>query len=565
MSHPNVISFEGYGFRYKRARESALAGIDLAVGRGELLGIVGPSGAGKSTLAASVGAFIPHLIKGDVSGRLLIDGVDTLSLSPRDLAGVVGTVFQDFESQIFSSRVDVETAFGPENLGLDRDEIVSRVRRSLALVSLAEKKNRVPAELSGGEKQRLVIASILAMEPRVLVFDEPITDLDPEGQSEVLALLERILGENRRTALLVDHESEHLVGADRVAVLAAGRLARVGTPAEIFGDDDLLAKYRLKPLAHVQILKALGVKEPPLSIEEAVSVLNGLRVPFDRERVNGLVRGDAERDASYGPPLIEIDHLSFSYGNNRVISGLDLTVREREFVALVGPNGSGKTTLVKQINGLLSPDEGRVLVSGRPPRSYGVREISEMVGFVHQNPDRMIFSERVFDEAAFGLVVRNADRATIEKRVSDVLAVVGLGDRADDDPYLLTKGERQRLAVAATLAVGPRILILDEPTTGLDNGEIDDMMNLLSTLNGRGHTVICITHNMDVVARYCHRLVVLAGGSIVADGTTRAVFRRQETLDRGMIVAPPAVRMGIANGFVTLSAREFIACTGGAG
>jgi energy-coupling factor transporter ATP-binding protein EcfA2 len=187
------------------------------------------------------------------------------------------------------------------------------------------------------------------------------------------------------------------------------------------------------------------------------------------------------------------------------------------------------------------------------------------VGFVHQNPDRMIFSERVFDEAAFGLVVRNADRATIEKRVSDVLAVVGLGDRADDDPYLLTKGERQRLAVAATLAVGPRILILDEPTTGLDNGEIVDMMNLLSKLNGNGHTVICITHNMDVVARYCHRLVVLAGGSIVADGMTRDVFRRQETLDRGMIVAPPAVRMGIANGFVTLSAREFISCTGGVG
>ncbi len=170
-------------------------------------------------------------------------------------------------------------------------------------------------------------------------------------------------------------------------------------------------------------------------------------------------------------------------------------------MALVGPNGSGKTTLVKQINGLLRPQTGRVLVSGRPPASYSVREISEVIGFVHQNPDRMIFAERVFDEAAFGLVVRNAGREAIERKVSEVLSVVGLEHKAQEDPFLLTKGERQRLAVAATLAVGPQVLILDEPTTGLDYGEIVDMMNLLTSLNERGHTVICITHNMDVAAR----------------------------------------------------------------
>jgi len=562
MPHPHSISFTGYGFRYKRARQWALTGIDLSIGRGELLGILGPSGAGKSTLAASIGAFIPHLIKGEVSGRLLVEGMETATHSPRDLAGVVGTVFQDFESQIFSSRVDVETAFGPENLGLSRDEIVSRVQRSLALVSLTEKKDHVPTDLSGGEKQRLVIASILAMEPKILVFDEPITDLDPEGQKEVLLLLERILTEKRRTALLVDHESEHLVNADKVAVLADGRLVTVGTPAEIFRDETLVARYRLKPLAHVQILSALGVKDPPLSVPEAVLTLRTLRRPFDQSRIDKLLGSEAKRADAYGPPLIEIDNLSFSYGKNRVIPGLDLVIREREFVALVGPNGSGKTTLVKHINGLLSPDGGRVLISGKPPKSYKVREISEMIGLVHQNPDRMIFSERVFDEAAFGLVVRNVDQVTIKKRVSDVLSVVGLADRADDDPYLLTKGERQRLAVAATLAVGPRVLILDEPTTGLDHGEIVDMMDLLAGLNERGHTVICITHNMDVAARYCHRTIILAGGSIIADGPTRDVFARERSLDRGMIVAPPAVRMGIANGFVTLSAQEFIACTG---
>jgi energy-coupling factor transport system ATP-binding protein len=557
-----LLSFERYGFRYRRAVNWALSDIDLAVGQGELLGIVGPSGAGKSTLAASIGAFIPSLIRGETDGKLVVDGRTTETSSPRDLAGIVGTVFQDFESQIFSSRVDVETAFGPENLGLKRNEIVSRVNRSLALVNLTEKKLRIPSDLSGGEKQRLVIASILAMEPKILVFDEPITDLDPEGQRDVLALLERLLTEKHRTAVLVDHESDHLASADRIAVLAGGKLVGIGTPREIFRDAKLRAKYRLKPLAHIEILSALGIVDAPLSVADTIPILRRLNRPFDRAKTERILKKERRRTAKYGAPLIEIDGLSFSYGKNRIISDLSLTIREREFVALVGPNGSGKTTLVKQMNGLLRPQRGKVLVSGRPPASYSVREISEVIGFVHQNPDRMIFAERVFDEAAFGLVVRNTARKIVEERVLKVLSVVGLGDKADEDPFLLTKGERQRLAVAATLAVGPQVLILDEPTTGLDYGEIIDMMNLLKSLNERGHTVICITHNMDVAARFCHRMIILESGSVIADGSAREVFSQQGVLDRGMIVPPPAVQLGIANGFVTLTAQEFIECIG---
>ncbi len=562
MTHAHPVSFERYGFRYKRAHNWALSDIDLAVADGELLGIVGPSGAGKSTLAASVGAFMPSLIKGEIRGRVVVDGRETAAGSPRDLAGIVGTVFQDFESQIFSSRVDVETAFGPENLGLSRREILSRVKRSLASVRLTDKKDRVPSDLSGGEKQRLVIASTLAMEPRILVFDEPITDLDPEGQRDVLLFLERLLRERQVTAILVDHESDHLVHADRVGVLAGGRLVAVGTPREIFGDGGLLTKYRLKPLAHIEILSALGIDNPPLSIADAIPLLKGLNRSFDQKRTERILERERVRASRYGTPLIQMDDVSFSYGKNRVISDLDLVIREREFVALVGPNGSGKTTLVKQMNGLLSPETGRVLISGRPPRSYSVREISEVIGFVHQNPDRMIFAERVFDEAAFGLSVRNVDRDTIQRRVSEVLSVVGLGDKADEDPFLLTKGERQRLAVAATLAVGPQVLILDEPTTGLDYGEIVDMMNLLRNLNDHGHTVICITHNMDVAAGYCHRMIILEAGSIIADGPVREIFSRGKALERGMIVPPAAVQMGAANGFITLTAQEFIECMG---
>jgi energy-coupling factor transporter ATP-binding protein EcfA2 len=562
MTHPHLVSFEHYGFKYRRAREWSLADIDLAVAEGEFLGVVGPSGAGKSTLAASIGAFMPSLIKGEVTGRLVVDGRETTETSPRDLAGIVGTVFQDFESQIFSSRVDVETAFGPENLGLSRNEILSRVKKSLESVHLIEKKDRVPSDLSGGEKQRLVIASILAMDPKILVFDEPITDLDPEGQRDVLLLLGRLLRERSRTAILVDHESEHLVTADRVGVLAGGRLVGIGTPREIFCDGALVTKYRLKPLAHIQILSSLGVTNPPLSIADTIPILKNLNRPFDHGKIDRVLQRDHERADAYGAALIETDGLSYSYGKNRVISNLDLVIREREFVALVGPNGSGKTTLVKQINGLLSPEKGRVLISGRPPKSYSVREMSEVIGFVHQNPDRMIFAERVFDEAAFGLVVRNTDRRTIEKKVLEVLSVVGLGDKVDEDPFLLTKGERQRLAVAGILAVGPQVLILDEPTTGLDYGEIVDMMNLLKTLNELGHTVICITHNMDVAAGYCHRMIILERGAIIADGSVREVFSRPEALDRGMIVPPGAVQMGIAHGFVTLTAREFLECIG---
>ncbi len=302
------------------------------------------------------------------------------------------------------------------------------------------------------------------------------------------------------------------------------------------------------------------MKNAPLGVPEATAALKKLAYTLDKERTREIAGGDAKRSSSYGVPLIEMEHVSFAYGENRVISDLSLAVREREFVALVGPNGSGKTTLVKQINGLLAPMGGSVLLSGKPPKAFGVRGLSETVGIVHQNPDRMIFSERVFEEVAFGLIVRNEKKERIARKVSEVLSVVGLADKADDDPFLLTKGERQRLAVAATLAVGPKILILDEPTTGLDHGEIVDMMNLLASLNGRGHTIICVTHNMDVVAHYCYRMVVLSGGEIIADGTVREVFGNERVLKRGDIIAPPEVQMGRALGFVTLSSSEFIAC-----
>jgi energy-coupling factor transport system ATP-binding protein len=477
----------------------------------------------------------------------------------------VGLVFQDFEAQLFSTNVELEVAFGPENFQVEHEEMVRRVRNALEWVRLEGFEGRQPATLSGGQKQRLAIASVLAMEPRILCLDEPTTDLDPTGKLGVFEVAEELRNRDDVTLVVVEHETEETLDADRIVVFKEGVVVRDGSAREVLRDVELLEGAGVMPLQVTRFFHELGLGEQlPLTPEEGIEEFRRRGLKVSAERHEELVEADREREESYGEPIIQVEGLTYRYPNGVVaLEGVDLTVRQGEFLAVLGQNGSGKTTLVKHFNGLLKPTEGVVKIGGVETVKQGIRRLGQRVGYVFQNPDHQIFSDTVFDEVAFGPKIREMEENEIENRVSEALAAVGLEGRGGEDPFTLTKGERQRVAVASVLAVRPEVLILDEPTTGLDYAEQKRMMELVEHLNEEGSTIIVVTHTMWVVAEYAHRAVVVRDGQVTLRGTVREVFAEEEELREASLRPPHIVSFSNSLEVPVLSVEEMLRVTEG--
>ncbi|MDR5682566.1 MAG: energy-coupling factor transporter ATPase [Armatimonadota bacterium] len=555
MASTPALRLSGVGFTYRDAASPALDGVDLAVHRGEMVAVVGPSGAGKSTLCLCANGLIPHFVRGTLSGRVEVFGAPTRDRTVSQLARDVGLVFQDFEAQLFSTSVELEVAFGPENFAVPPDEIRRRVAHALQTVGLTGFERREPATLSGGEKQRLAIASVLALQPGILVMDEPTTDLDPLGKESVFEVGRRLRRE-ATTLLVVEHETEEVTAADRVVVLDGGRIVAQGPPSEVLVRSHWLEKVGVRPPGAAHLLALLG-EEPILDEDEATARLRrlGRRIPLGV--LEALRRRDAARSARYGDPVLVVEGLVHRYeGGVEALRGVDLVIRRGEFVAVLGQNGSGKTTLVKHFNGLLQPTAGEVRVGGQSTRRQSVSRLGRVVGYVFQNPDHQIFAETVFDEVAFGPRNHGLAPEEVHARVAEALAAVGMTGREGDDPFVLTKGERQRVAVASVLATRPQVIVLDEPTTGLDDREQRNMMELVRRLNERGHTIVCVTHSMWVAAEYAHRVVVMKDGQVWMDGTAREVFAREGDLAAARLRPPQMVRIANRLGGTLLDRRE---------
>lgn len=549
-------------FTYRGADRPALDGVDLEVAPGEYVAVLGASGTGKSTLCCAIGGLIPHFLRGEMTGEVQVFGVETASRPVSQIAEEVGLLFQEFESQLFCTSVELEVAFGPENLQVAPPEIRRRVSAALAAVGLAGLERREPATLSGGQKQRLALAAVLAVQPRVLVMDEPTTDLDPAGRAEVFALARRLREEQGRgcagalAVVVAEHETEAAFPADRVVLLDQGRIAASGPPEVLLTQVDRLEEIGIAAPAVAQLLARLG--EPPcLDVAEAAVRLRNRGDALDEPAAAAIRARDEARAAGYGAPLFEAQGVEHRYaGGTLALAGIDLTVREGEFVALAGANGSGKTTLAQHLNGLLRPTKGMVRVAGQATAGVSVTTLARTVGYVFQNPDHQLFAETIADEVAFG--PRNLGMAAreVRERVEEALAAVGLTGREGEDPFSLTKGERQRVAVASVLATRPRALILDEPTTGLDARERRSLMTLVRRLNEAGHTVLCITHHLEIVAEYAHRMVVLRQGRLFLDGPTREILAREPELAEAGLRPPDLVRLGSRLGFPFLTVEE---------
>jgi energy-coupling factor transport system ATP-binding protein len=559
-----VVSIEGLAYRYRGQQKSALKGVDLEVAEGEFVVIMGPSGAGKSTLCVSLNGLIPHFFKGKMEGEVRIEGRSTREGKVGEFAQEVGLVFQDFEAQLFSTNVALEVAFGPENFRVEREEMVERVEKMLGQVRLEGFEKRTPATLSGGQKQRLAIASVLAIEPRILCLDEPTTDLDPVGKLGIFEIAEDLKDRDDVTLIVVEHETEETLDADRIVVLRDGEIVADRPAREVLRDVELLQESSVMPLQVTRFFHEMGLWQGqlPLTPQEGVAEFRRRGWRVNPDRYGRLVEADAKREEGYGEPVIEVEGLTYRYQNGVVaLEGVDLTVRKGEFLAVLGQNGSGKTTLVKHFNGLLEPTEGTVRVGEGETSEQGLRQLGQSVGYVFQNPDHQIFSDTVADEVAFGPKIRGMEEGEVKERVEEALAAVGLEGRGGEDPFGLTKGERQRVAVASVLSVRPEVLILDEPTTGLDYAEQRSMMDLVKSLNEAGSTIIAVTHTMWVVAEYAHRAAVVRDGEISLQGTVREVFAEEDELRDAALRPPHIVALGNALGYPVLSVEEMVELT----
>ncbi|MER7669005.1 ATP-binding cassette domain-containing protein [Kitasatospora sp. NPDC096128] len=501
-----MITFEQVSVRYTDSAAPALAGVDLTVPEGELCLLVGPSGSGKSTLLGTVSGLVPHFTGGVLHGRVTVGGRDTREHRPRELADLVGTVGQDPLAHFVTDTVEDELAYGMESLGLPGDVMRRRVEETLDLLGLADLRDRALGSLSGGQQQRVAIGSVLTVHPRVLVLDEPTSALDPGAAEEVLAVLQRLVHDLGTTVLMAEHRLERVVQyADQVLLLTPGADPVLGEPAEV------MAHSPVHPPV-VGLGRLAGWQPLPLSVRDARRKAAALRADLDG-RVPAAVA------APDGAPIAACVRLAVRRGPVQALRGVDLALRPGEIAALMGRNGAGKSTLLGSLVGLHAPDSGTVTVGGRTPHRTRPAELIRHVGLVPQDPRDLLYGESVAAECAAADTDAGAPAGTCRALVERLLP--GIADTAH--PRDLSEGQRLTLALAVVLTARPPLLLLDEPTRGLDYAAKARLVEILRGLAGEGHAVLLATHDVELAAELAHRTLILAEGEIVADGPTAEV------------------------------------------
>ncbi len=542
MNDP-IIELKDVSYRYARSKRYVVNELNLSVKRGEFLAVMGENGAGKSTLCQILNGIIPNSMGGRLKGSVLIDGLNTQEAGISQLATKVGIVLQDPETQLFTTSVLSEVAFGAENLSVPPDEIRERARWALEVVRLTGFEDRLPTALSGGQKQRLAIAAALAMRPQILVLDEATSQLDPLGVVEVMSVVRQLKEEYGMTIIMATDQSEEISRvADRVAVLDKGRLVVEGTPREIFADTELFEKIMIRAPQVSQLgarLKKSGYALPlmPITIDEAQKIIiDGLD---HKSQPDGTIVEDVPVKAT-GKPVIQVDNLEYTYQPQEVqaVKGVSFEIRAGEFVALIGQNGSGKTTVLKNLLSLLKPTHGKITVAGLDTAKVAVADLARHVGFVLQNPDQQLFAETVEEEIAYGPKNLGLDKEAIKARVDEAIQVVGLEDARAEFPPALSKGDRAKVVIACALALNPEVIVLDEPTTGQDYKGCHQIMQIARTLHDAGRTVLFVTHHMALVAEYAQRVIVLCQGKVLIDDTTRNVFTKTDFVRQAHVIPP---------------------------
>jgi len=543
-----IVEIKDLYYSYPNAKAQTLKGIDLTIDKGEFILLTGPSGCGKTTFCRCLNGLIPHFYSGELEGEVTVAGLSTTENSTPKLAQNVGLIFQNPDNQIFALTVQKDIAFGLENLGIPREQMLEHIDWALDNTGIEDLRERGTHELSGGQKQRLAIASILAMRPDILVLDEPTSFLDPLGAIRIFNVLETLNREHGMTVILIEHRVDLASQyADRVILFADGRILRTGTPEEVFK----LEETRLTGVGIPKILelsrrlnqRGLSFKPLPLSpdsfIEQLERNIPRMGIRRHERAVNQDLEGfTGEHSQS---PIIQVENVSYAYPSGvQALREISLTIHKGEFVAIMGENGAGKTTLVKHFNGLLRPQEGSITVDGVDVSQVSVASLARKVGLVFQNPDDQLFSENVESEISFALNNFGFEKEVVEKRVGWALNLLGIERYRKSSPFILSGGERKRVALASVLAWDPDIVVLDEPTIGQDYAQKERLRHFLMQLRIQGKTTIIVTHDVEFVAECKPRIVLMADGGIIADGTTKEIMTDADAMERAC-VSPPEI------------------------
>lgn len=539
-------------FAYAGSRKPALAEIDLKIKSGEKVLISGHAGAGKSTLCYCMNGLVPHFFPGELTGEILVSDLETRRRSISALSQIVGLLFDNPVSQLLCPTVEDEVAFGPENYGLLPEEIRSRVKRYISSVRLEGYEARNPYTLSGGEQQECAVAAVLAMEPKVLVLDEPTSRLDPLGTSQVLYTIFELTSQKGHTLIIVENKVEDILPlVDRFIVMKEGKIAFDGKPSEALDMAETVTKAGIRlpqvsELFHMLRNRGHKVSKIPISLEEALTELESL---FHRRRLQKTRPKRLQKTRPLGirqESVIKVEDLWYVYPlSTTALKGISLTITEGENVAIIGQNGSGKSTLVKHFVGLLKPTRGKVLVYGMDVTNSTPSDLARYVGLCFQNPEHQLFAPTVRKELEFGPQNLSVPREEIESRIEHALTSVGLDQNIlSQSPHDMSLAEKQRIAIASILTMKPKIFVIDEPTTGQDPHSRREIMKLLMKLNEEGMTIIVITHDLQLVAEYMDRSIVLRDGKVLLDAPTSVAFSHSETLRETSLQPPQITRIG---------------------
>ena len=541
-----LLQIENLSWRYEGSTQWALENINLEVNKGDFVTIMGRTGAGKSTLCKCINSLIPRRSRGSMKGIVKIAGLNTRRANFYKITDMVGIVFQDPETQFLMMTVEDEIALGLENKGFSPKDIRTKIMDVMEKIGLDNAYiSKTPTELSGGEKQKVAIAMMLALDPELILLDEPTSDLDPVGKTTIFKVIEKLRKEKETTIILVSHESERVAKfSNKVIILDKGKITLQGNTKEIFKKVEGLKQNGVRPPQVSEIFYELGYKEIPLTLNEGL-----IQIKKDFREIKEIKYKVPEFEKLkkiYKEPIIEVENLSYTYPDGtEALKGVDLKISDGDFIAIIGPNGSGKTTLVKHFNGLLMPTEGKVIVSKLNTSKVSINDLARHIGYCFQNPDHQLFCTTVTEEVAFGLNNLRLPKNEIKERVDNVLKIVGLEEYEDMHPFFLGKGLRQRLAVAAVIAMESEIIVVDEPTTGQDYEMCKEIMILLDKLNKMGKTIIIITHDMKLVSEYCRRVIVMVDGKIIADDDPKNIFSDSDIMKSAQIEPPQIVKFSL--------------------
>ena len=553
----SMIKTDNLIFEYEKRDEEgnvigthcAIDEVNLDIEPGQFIAILGHNGSGKSTLAKHMNAILVPS-----GGTMWVDGKDTMEEENLwDVRQTAGMVFQNPDNQIIGTVVEEDVGFGPENLGVPTEEIWQRVEKSLSAVGMIEYRHHSPNKLSGGQKQRVAIAGVVAMCPKCIVLDEPTAMLDPNGRKEVLRTVEELRKREHVTVILITHYMEEVIGADRVIVMDQGHVVMDGTTREIFSQVELLKKYRLD-VPQVTML-AHGLKQRGLDIKEGILTTNELIEALEkagdwRQNQKKTYVGHAEtvvKKEKKENPILKLEHIEYVYSSGtayekRALKDINLDIYEGEFVGVIGHTGSGKSTMIQHLNGLMKATSGALYYNGENiyDEKYNLRQLRNNVGLVFQYPEHQLFEIDVLTDVCFGPKNQGLTEEECKKRAIEALELVGLSEKYyDTSPFDLSGGQKRRVAIAGVLAMRPKVLVLDEPTAGLDPKGRDEILDQIAYLQKeRNLTVILVSHSMEDIAKYVDRIVVMNKGRKMYDGEPKEVFAHYKELEKVGLAAP---------------------------